>query len=58
MPKLQLSEQEGGSMRFHLTIPTQYVRLLGWKKGIELAIVPGKEDRTLLLKEMPKVEVE
>jgi len=47
---VKLQESKG---RFSLTIPSDYVTLLGWKKGIELIIVPnGREE--LAIKTLPK----
>ncbi len=55
MPKLQLSKNKRtSSNRFYITIPNQFVRLLGWKKGEELLVYPSKnEERALTIKEMP-----
>lgn len=51
MPNLQYD----GKNRYHLTIPKQFVELLGWKKGKQLVVFPSGE-RQLTIKEMPNKE--
>lgn len=53
VPRLQLSNKEDGGLRYHITIPSSLIRLLPWKKGTELSILPGREERTLVIREMP-----
>jgi len=48
---LKLQESKG---RFSISIPKDYVKLLGWSKKMELVIYPAEEKGTLLIKEMPK----
>jgi len=38
--------------RFFLSIPSDYIKLLGWTKGQELAVIPGAKE--LVVKEIPK----
>lgn len=48
MPKIQ----QGNNTLF-VNLPAQYLRLLGWTKGTELAVYPSdKEAGTLLLREI------
>ncbi|MDD4082226.1 MAG: AbrB/MazE/SpoVT family DNA-binding domain-containing protein [Sphaerochaetaceae bacterium] len=42
--------------RFHITVPKEYVRLLGWKKGQELSLYPLGE-KEIIIKEISKKEV-
>ena len=59
MPKLQTqTKKNGGGIRFHLTIPSDYVRLLGWRKGIDLAVIPSRNERELTIKEFPRGELD
>ena len=50
MPKIQKSGN-----RFHITLPMQYIKLLGWNKGTEIAVLPMGES-ILQLKKMPQRE--
>ena len=51
MPKLQESKN-----RFFISLPKEYVTLIGWKKGQRLAVIPGKEERSLKIIELPEVK--
>ena len=49
---MKLQECKG---RFSVSVPKQYVKLLQWKRGTELLVVPDLEkEGTLLIKAMPK----
>lgn len=52
MVKLQHDKNTNG-FRYHITIPKQFVELVGWKKGTNLTVYPIGE-KTLVIKEMPK----
>lgn len=59
MVKLQLYKKTGHgrktvSHQYHVTIPLTFVKTFQWTKGMELSVMPGKEERTLIVKEMPK----
>lgn len=47
---MKLQESKG---RFSLTIPSDYVTLLGWQKGHELIIVPSGKEEELIIKTLP-----
>ena len=49
---MKIQESKG---RFHVTLPKQYVRLLGWQRGTELTILPSTKEKELLIKEMPAI---
>lgn len=50
MPKLQKSGKS-----FHIVLPNQDIRLLGWEKGQELVVNPHPtKNRALVIEEMPK----
>ena len=48
---MKLQESKG---RLYCTIPTQFVKLLGWTKGMEVSIYPSNEKNTLTIKPMPE----
>ena len=53
--ELRSKPKVGKPSSYHtIAIPAQYMRLLGWKKGTELIWLPAKDDKTFLVKEMPK----
>ena len=45
--------QYDGKKRFHITVPSQIVKLKQWKKGQELIFI-ACDDGSVKLKEMPK----
>lgn len=57
MPKIQemksSSKNRKPSSYFTVCIPKEWMRVMGWKRGTEILFYPGKEEKTLTLKEMP-----
>lgn len=46
--------QKGKDVHF-VVLPAQFIRLLNWTKGTEVAVFPGPEPKTLLIKEIPTI---
>lgn len=40
--------------RYHLTIPAELVKFLGWEKGKELGVFPGSNKHEILIRELPE----